>query len=254
MGLDRLEFIIDQLKTKKVVYVNHLAEKLFVSRSTIRRDLAQLEKQGLVRRFYGGAKLMEHPSNEIPYFVRKDENLAAKEIIAELAADLITDGQFISLDSTTTVAFLPRYLREKENLKILTTSAQIALDCLDELIPANVFCTGGWMSPISRGFVGETARMRIAEYCTDLAFFSARAYSMELGITDVNEEDVYLKQEMIKRTRKSVFLCDHTKFDQTSYRVVCTSKEIDCLITDQRPPDRWLRHLEEAGVEVIFPE
>lgn len=254
IGLDRLEYIREQLKAKKVVYVNHLAERLFVSRSTIRRDLGLLEQQGLVRRFYGGAKLIEHPSNDIPFSVRKEENLIAKEIIGELAADLVTDNQFIALDSTTTAAFLPRHLREKENLKVLTTSVEVAAECLDQLLSARVFCTGGWVNPITRGFSGETARQRLTEFYTDIAFFSARSLSLEHGITDVSEEDVYLRQELIKRTRKAVFLCDHTKFDQVSYRLVCPIQEIDCIITDRRPSDSWLRYLEEAGVDVIFPE
>ena len=123
MGIDRVELIREELKTKKVVYVHHLADKLYVSRSTIRRDLAQLEQEGLVRRFYGGAKLIEHPSNEIPFFMRKERNRAAKEIIAGLATDLVTDNQFVALDTTSTVAYLPRYLKDKENLKILTNNA-----------------------------------------------------------------------------------------------------------------------------------
>ena len=254
LSLERIDLIRDELQKKKVVYVNHLADKYFVSRSTIRRDLAELEKQGLVRRTYGGAKLVEHPSNEIPYFIRKEKNRSAKEIMAELAADLVTDNQFISLDTTTTVSFLPHYLQEKENLKILTNSPQIALDCLDQLHSAKVFCTGGWMSSFARGFIGETARLRISEYLTDIVFFSARSISLEHGVTDVNEEDAYLKQEMIKKSRKAVFLCDHTKFDQTSYRLVCPLEDFDYLVTDKRPDSLWLSRLESAGVEVIFPE
>lgn len=254
MGIDRVELIREELKTKKVVYVHHLADKLYVSRSTIRRDLAQLEQEGLVRRFYGGAKLIEHPSNEIPFFMRKERNRAAKEIIAELATDLVTDNQFVALDTTSTVAYLPRYLQDKENLKILTNSAQLALDCLDQLHSARIFCTGGWMSSFSRGFIGETTRLRISEYRTDILFFSARSISLEEGVTDVNEEDAYLKQQMIRGTRKSVFLCDHTKFDEISYRLVCPVQDLDYLVTDQRPSDKWLHHLESAGVEVIFPE
>ena len=110
------------------------------------------------------------------------------------------------------------------------------------------------MSTFSRGFVGETARQRIAEFHTDLLFFSARSISLEDGITDVNEEDIYLKQQMIKGTRKAVFLCDHTKFDKTSYRLVCNIEDIDYLVTNQRPSDLWLSRLESSGVEVIFPE
>lgn len=254
LNIERLDYIMAELKEKKAVYVNQLAEKYYVSPSTIRRDLDILEKKGLIRRTYGGAVLIEHPSSEIPYFIRRSENQGAKDIICELAADLVREDQFVFLDSTSSAAFMVRHLQGKANLKILTNSAQIALDCLDKLPSAQIFCTGGWMSSFSRGFVGETARQRIAEFHTDILFFSARSISLEDGITDVNEEDIYLKQQMIKGTRKSVFLCDHTKFDRTSYRLVCEIGDIDCLVTNQRPSDLWLSRLESAGVEVIYPE
>lgn len=254
LNLERLEYILQELKQKKAVYVNQLAAKYFVSPSTIRRDLDLLEKEGLLRRTYGGAMLIEHQSSEIPYFVRKSENQTAKNLICELAADLVAEDQFIFLDVTSSVAFMVPHLKNKANLKVLTNSAQIALDCLDQLHSAHIFCTGGWMSSFSRGFVGETARQRIAEFHTDLAFFSARSISLEHGITDVNEEDVYLKQQMIKGSRAAVFLCDSTKFDKTSYRQVCKIEDIDYLVTNERPSAQWLEHLETLGVEVIYPE
>jgi DeoR/GlpR family transcriptional regulator of sugar metabolism len=254
LNLERVDYILQELRTKKAVYVNQLAEKYYVSPSTIRRDLDVLEKEGLIRRTYGGAVLIEHPSSEIPYFIRRSENQAAKDVICELAADLVAEDQFIFLDPTSSAAFMVRHLQNKANLKILTNSAQIALDCLDKLPSAQIFCTGGWMSSFSRGFTGETARQRIEEFHTDLLFFSARSISLEDGITDVNEEDIYLKQQMIKGTRKSVFLCDHTKFDKTSYRLVCNVEDIDYLVTNQRPSDLWLSRLEASGVEVIYPE
>src|SRR5699024_3939423 len=111
----------------------------------------------LIRRTYGGAMLIEHPSSEIPYFIRKSQNEAAKDIMCELAADLVAEDQFVFLDATSSAAFMVRHLQDKANLKILTSSAQIALNCIDHLPSARVFCTGGWMSSFSRGFVGETA-------------------------------------------------------------------------------------------------
>ncbi|NLJ79859.1 MAG: DeoR/GlpR transcriptional regulator [Firmicutes bacterium] len=254
LNLERINHILQDLRTKKAVYVDQLAKEYFVSPSTIRRDLDTLEKKGLIRRTYGGAILIEPSSSEIPYGIRKSENQAAKNIIGELAADLVMDDQFIFLDVTSSVSFLVRHLQNRTNLKVLTNSAQTALDCLDNLPSAQIFCTGGWMTSFSRGFVGETARQRIAEFHTDLLFFSARSISLEDGITDVNEEDIYLKQQMIASTRKSVFLCDHTKFDKTSYRLVCQIEDLDYLVTDQRPSNLWLSRLESSGVEVIYPE
>lgn len=254
LNLERVDYILQELRVKKSVHVNQLASKFFVSPSTIRRDLDVLEKEGLIRRTYGGAVLIEHSSNEIPYFVRKSENRLAKDIISELAADLVKEDQFVFLDLTSSVAFIVPHLVGKDSLKILTTSAQIALDCLDQLPTAQIFCTGGWMSSFSRGFTGETTRRRIAEFHTDVAFFSARSISRENGITDVNEEEIYLKQEMIQRSRKVVFLCDHDKFDKTSYRSVCDIEDIDYIVTDQEPEQEWLDHFEARGVQVIYPE
>jgi DeoR/GlpR family transcriptional regulator of sugar metabolism len=254
LNLERIDRIREEIQQKKAVTVQRLSEKYFVSPSTIRRDLDILEKEGLIRRTYGGAVLVIHPSNEIPYSIRCNENTAAKDVIGELAADLVAENQFIALDTTSTVAFMLPHLRDKVNLKILTNSAQIAIETIESLPSARVFCTGGWMNKLSRGFEGETTRLRIAEYHTDVLFFSARCVSMDAGITDVNEEDVYLKQQMMKNSRKVVFLCDHSKFDHTSYRSVCPVERIDYLVTDKRPSHAWLAHLEASGVEVIFPE
>lgn len=245
---------MQELRTKKAVYVNQLAEKYYVSPSTIRRDLSALEKQGVVRRTYGGAVLIEHPGSEIPFLVRKRENQEAKDIICEMAADLVREDQFIFLDATSSAAFMVRHLQDKSNLKVLTNSAQIALDCLDTLHSAQIYCTGGWMSTYSRGFTGESARQRIAEFRTDLLFFSARSISLTYGIADVNEEDVYLKQQMLKGTNKAVFLCDSSKFEKESYRRVCDITDIDYLVTNEKPSEQWLSALWAAGVEVIYPE
>ncbi|HKM42935.1 MAG TPA: DeoR/GlpR family DNA-binding transcription regulator [Limnochordia bacterium] len=253
LNIERLDYILKELQMKKAVYVSELAKKYFVSPSTIRRDLNALEKEGLVRRTYGGAILIEHPSSEIPFQVRQNENQAQKNIIGQLAAQLVRDDQFIFLDATSTVAYIVRHLINKNNLKIITTSAQIALDATDQLPSAQIYCTGGWMNSFLRGFVGEAARQRIAEYRPDILFFSARSISLGDGISDVNDADVYMKQQMLESCRKSVFLCDSSKFGKTSYRVLCDIGQIDCLITDRSPSPEWLYHLESAGVEVVFP-
>lgn len=252
LNLERLEYILKEIQEKKTVYVNQLAAKYYVSPSTIRRDLSALEKEGLIRRTYGGGVLLEKQSSEIPYLLRKNENQKAKDIICCLAAELVKDEMYLFLDTTTTVANMVNFLEKKSNLKILTTSAQIALDCLDRL-NAQIFCTGGWMSGISRGFIGEAARSRIKDFYTDILFFSVRSISLEKGLTDVNEEDIYLKQTMLKNCRKSVLLADSSKFNKNSYRTVCGLKGIDYLVTNEKPSEKWLSALEKAEVKLIYP-
>jgi DeoR/GlpR family transcriptional regulator of sugar metabolism len=198
--------------------------------------------------------LIEHPSSEIPFQVRESENQKQKSVIGRLAAQMIRDDQFILLDATSTVRYMVNHLTGKNNLKIITTSAQVSLDCIDQLNSVQVFCTGGLMNPFLRGFVGEAARQRISEFRPDILFFSARSISLNHGITDVNDEDVFIKKQMLKNCRESVFLCDSQKLGKTSYRVICDIGDIDYLVTECRPPERWLQRLESDGVKVIYPE
>lgn len=253
LNIQRMDDILKELKQKKAVMVSQLAKQFGTSPSTIRRDLAQLEKEGLLRRTYGGAMLAQHPATEVPYAVRTFENKAEKNIIGRLAARLVKDDMHISLDCTSTVAHMVRFLNKKSSLIILTNSAQLALDCLDSLPTAQICCTGGWLSSFARGFTGEAARARVADFTSDVLFFSARSISLQSGITDVNEEDVCIKKQMLKCARKAVFLCDSTKFDRTSYRVFCGLNEIDCLVTDRKPSQVWLEALQKANVKVIYP-
>ncbi|WP_069999510.1 DeoR/GlpR family DNA-binding transcription regulator [Cellulosilyticum sp. I15G10I2] len=252
LNIERMEYILEELKSRKTVYVAQLSKKYYVSPSTIRRDLSILEEEGIIRRTYGGAVLIEQQSTEIPYLLRQNENQQGKDILGLLASELVKDDMYIFLDHTSTIASMTKFLGEKKNLKILTTSAQIAINCLDTL-PAQVYCTGGWISPISRGFTGESARSRIAGFYPDYLFFSVRSVSLEQGATDVNEEDVYLKQEMLKSCKKSVLLCDIGKLGKLSYRKVCNLSELDYIVINQKPNDEWLEALSNLDVKLIYP-
>ena len=254
LNIERVDDILKELRLKKAVLVSQLSRQYGVSPSTIRRDFAELEKEGLLRRTYGGAMLIEHQTSEIPYTIRTFENKAEKNIIGKLAAKLVRDDMHISLDCTSTVAHMVRFLGKKNNLKILTNSAQLALDCLDNIPGAQICCTGGWLNNFARGFTGEAARQRVADFTCDVLFFSARSISMESGVTDVNEEDVCIKKQMLKSARKAVFLCDSSKFDRTSFRWFCGIDEIDCLVTNEKPSEKWLEVLSKANVKVIYPK
>jgi DeoR/GlpR family transcriptional regulator of sugar metabolism len=252
LNIERLDYILNELQSKRAVSVDCLAKKYFVSKSTIRRDLSQLEREGYIRRTYGGAVLSDQQNNETPFDVRKMENHLSKDIIGSLAARLVKDDMFICLDSSTTAMNLVRYLKSKNNLRVITTSAQTALNCLD-MLNAQIYCTGGWMHSYTRGFIGEAARQRITNFNTDILFFSSRSVSLEAGITDINEEEIALRQEVLKKCKKAVFLCDKTKLNQTSSTFVCEFNQIDYFITDEKPDDNWIEALKNAKVNLIYP-
>lgn len=254
LNLERVEYIIRELQEKKAVLVNDLSKKYNVSPSTIRRDFSQLEAEGMLRRTYGGAVLIEQHNTEIPYAVRSYENKAAKNTIGKLAASLVKDDMFILLDGTSTTASMIKYLKGKNNLKIVTNSAQASLDCLDILPSAEICCTGGWMNTFNRSFLGTAAQERLTNFTCDFLFFSARSLSMEKGITEVNDEDASMKMQMLKSCRHAIFLCDSSKFDLVSYLHVCDVSKIDCVITNEKPTAHWISFFQREKVRLIYPK
>lgn len=250
---ERQERILSELRAHKVVSVARLAQKCYVSPCTLRRDLDQLEKMGLLHRSYGRAILAEHPNEQISYNVRDNECHQEKDTIGSLAAELVKSGDFVLLDSSSTAKYLLPYLSARRDLSILTNGAQMALDCLQMMDNATVYTLGGRLSPFFRGAVGSAALEQLSTYRPDIGFISVRAVTPDGAVCDVDEDVTYLKKKMLQVCRKRVLLCDSRKFTRVSYRVVCRLEELDCLVTEKCPEPEWLRALESAGVELICP-
>jgi len=111
---------------------------------------------------------------------------------------------------------------------------------LGEHLNIKVYCTGGRLRENSLSFVGETSERFIENYFADIVFFSCRSISIQYGIFDSNEQESSLRRIMMKNSKKSVLLCDPTKFDKVSFSKVCDFTKIDYLITDAKPSDEWL--------------
>jgi len=252
LNLERLQDITKELKEKKVVTVKALSAKYFASEATIRRDLESLEKSGLLRRTYGGAILVEDPYAEIPLKVREANQKRPKEIIAQLAAQLVSDNNIIFLDSSSTVLHMVRHLNDRASLTVITNGARTAVDC-GENLKAKIYCTGGILRENSLSFIGDAARRNVDNYFTDYLFFSSHAISMKKGITDHNEAEAALRQLMIQNAKKTILLMDNSKFDNSTFCKVCDIEQIDTLVTDTKPSQAWMDYFEKHGVKVVFP-
>ena len=114
LALERRNLILEKLQAEKRVVVSELSQLYDVSEETIRRDLDKLEKEGLAIKSYGGAVINEDVSIDLPFNVRKNQNVTGKQKMAELAASLVKDGDHIFLDASTTAVFVAKALKEKE--------------------------------------------------------------------------------------------------------------------------------------------
>lgn len=157
MNAIRMEIIVNELSVHKNVNVSKLAEKCGVSSYTIRRDLSYLEKQGLISRSYGYATLTNNSITQQTYLVRKHDRIPEKQLIGELGADLVRDGDTLYLAPSSTVSYMLPFLNKKKDLTIITNGLQIALDCLSQLRSPSVFFIGGSVDEKLLGTVGTKA-------------------------------------------------------------------------------------------------
>jgi DeoR family fructose operon transcriptional repressor len=230
-NIERQEKILDILRTKKSVTVHKLAEMVYASESTIRRDLTELEKSGRIRRTFGGAVLEETLTKEVPLLLRQNQNNHIKQQIAKKAAEHIKNGQVIFMDASSTVAHLIPFMSQFKELTVITNSPQTSID----LGKANIrnFCTGGFLLENSIAYVGQHAENFLRHIHADIMFFSTRGYQPETGeITDSSIEESELRTVMLKQARKKVFLCDSSKFGKEYLYSLCNREDIDMIISD----------------------
>ena len=163
LALERRNQILEKLQIEKRVVVSELSQLYKVSEETIRRDLDKLEKEGLAIKSYGGAVINEDVSIDLPFNVRKNQNVTGKQRMAELAASLVKDGDHIFLDASTTAVFIAKALKERERLTVITNSLEILLELAD-VSGWNIISTGGVMQEGYLAFLGSKTLCRQSLY------------------------------------------------------------------------------------------
>jgi len=224
--------IIETIKTKKYIGVNELASIIFMSPSSVRRELSALERKGLVTRTHGGVKIIDS-NNAVPNFVlRSHQNVLEKKIIALKAIKMIKEGDVIFLDGSTSSYFIADYLSEFKHITVITNG----IDTLSLLSHHNVnaYSTGGKISPENpSALVGHYAESMIDSIHSNLAFFSCQSLNSEGVVSDCYEEENEIRKKMIKNTDKSVFLCDSTKLNRNSAHILCGINDVNAVVCDK---------------------
>ena len=233
------------------VVVNELADKYEVTEETIRRDLEKLESDGYAKKTYGGAVRNDNMTSELPYTVRKQTNVSGKRYIAEKIGALISDGDSLLLDSSTTALFTVKSIESKHNLTLVTNSVEILLD-LPQGHDWNIVSTGGLYRSESMSFYGAAAEEVVEKYYADYAVLSCKGFDAEKGMTDGRETFAMLKKAFIRSAKKVILAVDHTKFNKISFVRLGELDDIDVVVTDVEPDERWKKLFEEKGIELYY--
>ncbi|MBQ9709726.1 MAG: DeoR/GlpR transcriptional regulator [Clostridia bacterium] len=223
--------IVEILRERQYATIDELSKILFVSPSTVRRNLNALEQGGIAVRTHGGVKLKEE-SNSAPSFTfRIHQNIPEKKKIALAAIKLIHDGDIVFLDGSTSSFFIAEYLSEFKNIRVITNG----IDTLSLLSRngVNAYSTGGYVQDENRSaLVGKYAESMICCFHADIAFFSAQSVSADGEIYDCFEEENFIRAVMMKNSSKNVLLVDDTKFGRKSPYRLCHLRSVDYLITN----------------------
>ena len=232
---ERRKYILDLLKEKKSISSSELAEKLKISESTIRRDLAILSKENKLHKVHGGAVVIEDYYNaeeknvEIKHSINTDKKIS----IAKYAANLIDKDDFVYIDAGTTTEILIDYIMQKGAHYVtngIVHAKKLAEKGLDVII------IGGKLKISTEAIVGVEAVNNIKKYNFTKGFFGTNAISEMSGYSTPDIEEALVKKEAIVRSKKCYILADSDKFNKTS--CVSFAKVSDgIIITDKNVKD-----------------
>ncbi|WP_318365913.1 DeoR family transcriptional regulator [Enterobacter sp.] len=250
---ERREQIIQLLRQHGSVQVNDLSTLFGVSTVTIRNDLTFLEKQGIAVRAYGGALICEggvsvaEPSVED----KSSLNTAVKRNIAKVAADLITPGLRVILDSGTTTWEIARLMRHHQNVIVMTNGMNVA-NALLEAEGVELLMTGGHLRRQSLSFYGDQAEQSLQNYHFDLLFLGSDAFDVERGVSTHNEDEARINRRMCEVAERIIVVTDSSKFDRSSLHKIIDTQRIHMIITDEGIPADSLNSLRKSGIEVVL--
>jgi DeoR/GlpR family transcriptional regulator of sugar metabolism len=244
----RQEAILAELRASPALRVSELAAAFSLSTETIRRDLDELSRQGLLSRTYGGATgapVSLEPWLDDRYHLHSDRRTA----IARATATHIADGEALMIDAGATTIFVARRLAaERNDLRVVTTSFGVAA-ALATNPSIHILCAPGEFDPRDGGVGGPDTLAFLRRFNVGKAIIGASRVDAQ-GPSDVNSTSVWIKRVMIERAQETILVADHGKFDNTAFETVCPLEEIDFLVTDDKPPVALTRALDRAGVKL----
>ena len=252
MKEERIYNIHELLKERTRISLDELCELFNVSKNTIRRDISELEEQGIIRKVYGGIVLRESNITSLePFSDREIRHISEKQKIAAAAAACIKEGDVIYIDSGTTTMHLIPHLAEKNFLTIVTASVYV-LEIAVRYSNLNVIATGGNLQSPIKAFVGPSVLNCIKSFNFSKIFLAATGISLEHGATNASPLECEIKQCLVQKPCSKYLLVDSSKFDVASLMTYSELKNIDCIVTDEPPPEKYGKFFSKNDVGIII--
>jgi DeoR family transcriptional regulator, aga operon transcriptional repressor len=253
----RADRIIKALLRAGDISVQELVEQVGTSAPSIRRDLARLEKRGLVLRTHGGATLVE-PLLYEPF--RHDTSFQARELrsadekrrIGLTAAELVGEKETIGLTAGTTTTQVGRALRHRRGVSVITNAVNIGMELCNQ--PAiKTMLTGGTLAwAWTFALAGQPALNFLRDVYLDKAFIGVTGFDLDRGVTTLESEEAAVSLAMIRNAKQVIVVADSKKIGTVSPALICPLTAVHTLVTDTCIPQEIHQQLLARGIEVIL--
>ena len=243
----RHELILRTLREEGSVTISLLADRLRSSHATIRRDLAQLDEEGLLKRVHGGALPMV--DKDEPFVDVATVRVEEKDRIAQKCAQLVKDGETILLDIGTTAHRMARHLHNR-SLTVITSNLAVYEELADDE-GIQLVVLGGVVRRDYRSLVGFLTEDNLRQIHADRLFLGCSGIRPNGQVMDTTVVEVPVKRAMIAASDQVILLGDIGKFPGSGMCRVCGPQELDTVVTNAPADPATRTALQEAGVEVV---
>src|SRR5246127_2432711 len=245
----RRQQTVNLLEETGTLNVGELADRFGVSVVTIRKDLDELEAEGLLERTFGGAVFSHRSRFNKSFLHRTMEHRQEKHAIAAAALEYVQNGDTIILDAgTTTLALAQLLKRHVKSVFIITCSVPAAL----ELSSAgyDILLLGGMIRNKSLALLGRETLWMLDRYRADKAFLGSSGFTIEKGHTTPNPDDAQIKEAIMRVSLEKYVLVDSSKFGDQCLTRFAHLRDVDLTITDSHLPKAKVKALEAGGASL----
>lgn len=245
----RHERILSLLESRGFVSIGSLAKSFEVSEQTVRRDLNDLERRGLLTRYHGGAGLPP-VAGDVDYNKRKRSHAKEKQRIAALVAAQIPEGATIFIDIGTTMEAVAEALLNHHRLTVVTNHLTVAT-ILNRRRDFQVILAGGVLKHNDQATTGEATREFLEKFRVGYGIFGIGGVSEDGDLLDFDFRDIGVSAMAMKISRKRLVALDHSKFTSEAIVRVAHLRDVDMIFTDAAPPTRLAHMMRDAGVQLF---
>ena len=245
---ERQQRIHDFVLRSGELSVTHIADLLGVSIATVRRDLAALERRGLIERSWGGARVRSPIDYLDDFKAAAHQGAAAKRAVAAAASAHVTEGMIVGLSGGTTCTELARWLRGKP-ITVVTNAINVATELYNHSL-TKVIVTGGALNTYSYELVGEMVGYTLQEYRLDLSFVGCSGVTPDFGFSMRDSLESAVARAFLSVSERAIVIADPSKVGQKTLAKFAPLSAIDRLITGEGLSPEWRSLLEGAGLTV----